>query len=158
MIFYVINGHVTGNKIDNKSHSAYLMENAATTRFILYWNPYHHFISTQIIMPVFVHIIIIYTNKTITLPVIYSINKILKVCFIIHICLTWFHVNLILYPLHFVIQKLPHMRLSYPILKIYLVLTYFMVNILQYLMSLIQSKIHQPSIKFQHRVSKFCWS
>ena len=37
--------------------------------------------------------------------------------FIIKTSSTWFHVNLILHPLHFLIQQLLHMKLSYPPLE-----------------------------------------
>ena len=47
---------------------------------------------------------------------------------------------------------------KYLLLERKLVLIYRMTNILQYLMSLIQSKIHQTFINFQHRIRKMCWS
>ena len=44
MRFYIINGHVPRNKIDDISHRGYFMVYAATTGFILYWKPDQTFI------------------------------------------------------------------------------------------------------------------
>ena len=58
-----------------------------------------------------------YPQKTSTLPVInYFINT-LEVIIINSIFLSWFNVNFILRPLHFLIQQLSHMKLSYLIMK-----------------------------------------
>ena len=70
-------------------------------------------LSKETIMLGLMNIILIYPWKKITLQVLYSLNNILKVFFTIWPWSTWFHVNLILYPLHFVIQKHSRMKLSY---------------------------------------------
>ena len=70
----------------------------------------------------------------------------------------WFHVNLILNPLHFVIQKWSHMKFSYLPLERKLVLIYLMMKISQSHISLIQYQIHQPVINFQHRLNTMCGS
>ena len=71
---------------------------------------------------------------------------------------TWFHVNLILNPLHFVIQKWSHMKFSYLPLERKLVLIYLMMKISQSHISLIQYQIHKPVINFQHRLNTMCGS
>ena len=40
---YIINGNVTINKIDDRSHCVYFMGYEANTGFIIYCNPYHTF-------------------------------------------------------------------------------------------------------------------
>ena len=100
------------------------------------------------------NITIVSTWKTSTPQVLCYFNNTLKVFFIIRTCLTWFHVNLILHPLHFVIQQFSHMKLSYLLLEIKLFLIYWMRKILQSLMSLIQYQLHHPVINFQHRLRK----
>ena len=97
------------------------------------------------------NIIIISPYNTITIQVLYYFKNTLKVLFIIKTLSTWFHVDLILQPLHSVIQKFSHIKLSYIPLEIKLVLIYWMMKTLQYLISLIQSQIHQPFINSQHR-------
>ena len=69
-----------------------------------------------------------------------------------------FNVNLILQPLHYIIQQLSHMKLSDLLLEVKFVLIYWMMNILQCLMSLIQSQIYQPFINFQHILRNICKS
>ena len=54
--------------------------------------------------------------------------------------------------------KFSHMKLSYLPLEIKLVLIYWMMKILPSYISLIQYKIHQPSINFQHRLNEMCGS
>ena len=44
MRFYIINGHVTRKKLDDISHRGYFMGYAATTGFIIYWNPDQYFV------------------------------------------------------------------------------------------------------------------
>ena len=39
-IVYIINGRVTINNLDDRSHCGYLTGYAATTVVILYWKPY----------------------------------------------------------------------------------------------------------------------
>ena len=41
---YIINGHVTRNNPDDKSHRGYFMGYAATTGVILYWKPDEPFV------------------------------------------------------------------------------------------------------------------
>ena len=110
------------------------------------------------IMHGLMNIIIVSPQNTITLPVIYSFNNILKVFFMIRTRSTLFHIKLIIYPLHFMITKQLHMKFIYLLLERKLVLIYWMMNILKSLMSLIQSQIHQPIINFLHGLRKMCGS
>ena len=41
--FYIINGHVTRNNIDYRSHCAYFMGYATTAGVIIYWKSDHPF-------------------------------------------------------------------------------------------------------------------
>ena len=111
------------------------------------------FLSTYTIMFGLMNIILVSPYNTSTLRVIYYFNKILKFMFIIQTSSTWFHVNLILHPLHSVIQKFSHMKLSYLPLEIKLVLIYWMMNTLESRISLIQSHIYQTVINSQHRLN-----
>ena len=79
-------------------------------------------LSTYTIMFGLMNIFLIYPYNTSTIQVIYYFKNILKIMFIIHTSSTWFYVNLILHPLHFVIQQLSHIILSYLPLEIKLVL------------------------------------
>ena len=103
------------------------------------------------------NIIIVSAYKTITLQVLYYFKNILKFLFTIHISSTWFHMSLILHPIHSGIKQFSHMKLSYLLLERILVLIYCMMKILQPLLSLIQSQIYQPVINFQHRL-KHVWT
>ena len=113
---------------------------------------------TEPIMFGLMNIIIVSPYNTSTLKVLYYFNNILKVLFIIKTSSTWFHVNLILHPLHLMIHQFSHMKLSYLPLERKSVLFYLIMNILQFLISLIQSQIHQPVINFQHRLRNMCAS
>ena len=104
MIIY----HITGNSWDMQILHE-LFSTGTHTSLLL---------STDPIIPGLINIILVSTYNTSTLQVIYYFNKILKVFFTICNCLTWFHVNLIFHPLHFVIQKLLHIKLSYLLLEI----------------------------------------
>ena len=139
---YIINRPVAIKNLCNISHCNYFMGYAATTVVILYWNPDQPFLFKKLIMLGLINIIFVCPWKTITLQVLYCFNKILKLFFIICTCSTWSHVNLILHPLHFVVQKFSHMKLSYLILERKLILIYWMMKILKSLMSLIQSQNH----------------
>ena len=110
------------------------------------------YISIDPILLGLIHITLLYPWNTITLLVIYPFKNIVKLFFIIFTWSNWFHVNLILHPLHFVIQQLSHMELSYPPLERKLVLIYWMMNILKYHISLIQYQINHLFINFQHRL------
>ena len=44
MLVYIINGRVTRNNLDDRSHRGYFMVYAATTGVILYCKPYQHFV------------------------------------------------------------------------------------------------------------------
>ena len=116
------------------------------------------FLSADTIVFGLINIILVSPYKTSTLQILHSFNNILKVLFTIWTSSTLFHVNLILHPRCFVIQKFSHMKLIYLLLERKLVLIYWMMKILQSLMSLIQYKIHQPVINFQHRLRKMCGS
>ena len=83
---------------------------------------------------------------------------ILKLLFIIQTWSTWFNVSLIIYPLHSVLQQFSHITSSYLLLERKLILTYWIMNLLQSLISLIQSKIHQPVINSQHNLKEVCGS
>ena len=65
-----------------------------------------------------VYIILVSPHNTITLLVIYSLNNIMKVFFLIWIFSTWFHGNLILHTLCFMIKKFSRVKLSYLLLEI----------------------------------------
>ena len=114
------------------------------------------FISTDTIIIGLMDIIIISPWKKIALLVPYYFNNILKLFFINSTSSTWLHVNLILHPLHFVIQKLSRIKLSYLLMERKLVLIYWMMNILQSLISLIKWQNFHPVIKFQHKLRKIC--
>ena len=103
----------------------------------------------------FLRIIIILLSpyKTIILQVLYLLNKILQVLFVIHTSSNLFNVNLILHPLHSVIRQFSHTKLSYLLMEIKLILIYWMMNILQSLMPLMKSQIRQPLVNFQHRLN-----
>ena len=103
-----------------------------------------------------VNITLIYPWKTISLPFIYFFNKILKIFFNIWTCTTFFHVKLIIHKIHFVIQQLSHMKLSYLLLEIKLVLIYCMMKILQFLVPLIQYQIDQLVINLRHSLRNMC--
>ena len=45
---YIINGHVTRNKLDDGSHHAYFMEYAATKGVALYWKPDQPFVIQRV--------------------------------------------------------------------------------------------------------------
>ena len=77
-------------------------------------------------MLVLINIILVLPDNKITLPDIYSFNRIQKVLFVIRVCLTWFHVTLILHILHFVMQTLSRMKFGYLLMGIKLVSTYWM--------------------------------
>ena len=115
-------------------------------------------LSTDPIMFGLMNTIFVSPYNTITLQVIYHVNNILKVLFIIHTSSTWFHVNLILHPLHSTIQQFSHMKLSYPFLEIKLVLIYCMIKLLQSRTSLILYQINQMVINFQYRLNKIWWN
>ena len=149
---YIINVRVTIKKLDDISNRGYFMGYEATTGVILYCKPYQPFLSTYPIMFGLMNIIIVSPYDTSIIQVRYSFENILKVIFIIQTSSNWFHVNLILHPLHFVIQKFSHMKFSYLPLEIKLVLIYWMMKVLQSHTSLIQSQIHQLVINFQHRL------
>ena len=111
------------------------------------------FSSTDPIMFGLMNLVLVYPYKTSTLQVIYSFENIPKLIFIIQTSSTpWFHINLILNPLHFVIKKWSHMKLSYLPMVRKLVLIHWMIKILQSHISLIQSQIHEPVISFQQRL------
>ena len=93
-------------------------------------------------------------RKTSSLLVFYSFKNIPKVFFIFRTCSTWFHVNFILHPLHFVIQNNSHMKLINLLLERKVVLIYWMTNIIQSIMSLIQYQIHHLVINFQNKLRK----
>ena len=156
--FYITNGRVTGEKLDDRPHRAYFMVYEATTGVIIStWIKTTIFLTTEPIMLGLMNIIRVSTYKTSTLPVLYSFNKILKVLFIIWTSSNLFHVNLILHTLHFV-YKNSHMEFSYLLLERKLALIYSIMNILQSLISLIQSQIHQTVVDSQHRLKKMCGS
>ena len=81
-------------------------------------------------------------------------DKVLKVVFIIQNSSTWFHVKLILDPLHFLIQQSSHIKLRYLPLEIKLVLIYLMIKILWSHMSLIQYQTHHLFSNFHHILNK----
>ena len=134
------------------------MEYSDTTGVILYWNPYQPFVIHGSHRGFFMSIIIVSPYNTSTLQFLYYSNKILKVLFTIQTSSTLYHVNLILHPLHFVIQQLSHMKLSYLPLERKLVLIYCMMKILPSLLSLIKYQIRQPVINFQQRLNEICGS
>ena len=115
------------------------------------------FLSTEPTMFGLMNINIVSPYNTGTIQVLYYFNQILKLLFMIQTLSTWFHVNLILHPLHFMIQQFSHMKLSYLRLERKLVLIYWIMNTLQSRISLIQSQIHQPFVNSHHRL-KFCGS
>ena len=100
-----------------------------------------------------INIIFVSPYKISTLQVLYPLNKIIKIIFIIQTSSNLFHVNLILNPLHYMIQQLSHIKLSYLPLERKSVLIYWMMKILQYHISLIQYQIHQPVFNFQHKLN-----
>ena len=110
-------------------------------------------LSTDTIMFGLMNVIIVSTYNTSTLQVLYYFNNILKVVFIIQTYSTWFHVNLILHPLHFVIQQFSHVKFSYLPLEINLVLIYWIMKTLQSRISLIQYPIHHQVINSQHSIN-----
>ena len=71
-------------------------------------------LSTDPIMFGLIHIILVSPYKTITPQVIYFFRNILTFLFIIQTSSTWFRVNLILHPLHFVIQKFSNVKIYLP--------------------------------------------
>ena len=85
MVVYIINGIVTINKLDNGPRRAYFMEYVTTTGLILYGYTKQSFISTEIIIIGLINIILMSPQNTITLPIIYFFNNILKVLFMIRI-------------------------------------------------------------------------
>ena len=111
---------------------------------------------TDPIMFGLMNIILASPYKTITLQVPYYFGNILNFIFMIQNSSTLFHANFILHPLHLVMGKLSHMKLSYLPLERKLVLIYWMIKILQSITSLILSPIRQLVINFHHRLSKMC--
>ena len=97
-------------------------------------------LSTDTIMFGLMNIMLVSPYNTSTLQVLYHFNKILRLMFIIQTSSTWFHVNLILHPLHLLIQNFSHMKLSYLPLERKLILIYWMMNTLQSRVPLIQFK------------------
>ena len=71
------------------------------------------FLSTEPIIFGLMNVIIVFPYKTITRQVFYSFKNILKLFSTIWTSSTLFLVNLILHPLHFVIQKFPRIKFSY---------------------------------------------
>ena len=128
---YIIDGCVTRENLDYISHSGYFMGYAATTGVIIYWNPDQPFFihrAHNVWFDEYNYRISIEDKHT---PSSFYFINILKFMFIIQTSSTLFHVNLILYPLHFVIQQLSHMKLSYIPLERNLVLIYWMMKTLQ---------------------------
>ena len=119
---------------DYRSDRGYFMRYSDTTGVIIYWKSYHPFLSTDPIRLGLMNRIIVCSYKTRILLVLYYFKKTMKVIFIIQTSSTWFHVTLILHPLHSVIQQLLHLKFSYLMLEIKLVLIYWMTKILQSLM------------------------
>ena len=115
---YIINGRVTIINIYDRSHHGYFMGYAATTGVIIYWNLEHTFV-----IHINHHAWLDENNYCISIEDKKNTGSLIlqqypEVIFTIRTSSTWFHVNLILHPLHFVIQKLSHMKLSYLLLEI----------------------------------------
>ena len=127
---------------------------AATKGFILYWNPDQLFVIHRYQNVWFDEYNSRLSIEDRCIPFIYSFVNIMKVLFIIKSSSNLFHVYLILNPIHFAIQQLSHMKLSYLPLERELVLIYWMMNILQSYISLIKPQIHQPVTNFQYRLKK----
>ena len=86
---------------------------AATTGFILYWNPDQLFVIHRYQNVWFDEYNSRLSIEDRCIPFIYSFVNITKVLFIIKSSSNLFHVYLILNPIHFAIQQLSHMKLSY---------------------------------------------
>ena len=84
MRVYIINGRVTRKKLDDISQRGYFMGYATATGFIVYYKPDQPFVSTEPIVFGLMNIILISSQKTNILHVLYYFHKILKVMFIIY--------------------------------------------------------------------------
>ena len=83
MRVYIINGRVTINMLDDRSHRVYFMVYLANTGVILYWNPDKPFFFTKLIMFGLINIILVSPYNRSILQVLYYFNNILKVFFTI---------------------------------------------------------------------------
>ena len=128
------------------------MEYVATTGVIIYWKPYQTFIihrNHYFWFDEYNSYLSIEDKQT---PGSLLLCKILKVIFIIQTSSTWFHVNLILYTLHLVIQQPSHIKLSYLPIERKLVLIYWIMKTLKSHTSLIHPQINRLVINFHHKL------
>ena len=83
MRVYIINGHATRKKPDDRSHRGYYMDMQLLQELFYNGNQINHLLFTEPIIFGLMNIIIATPYKKSTLQIPYSLGKILKVIFMI---------------------------------------------------------------------------